>query len=61
MLTSNEKNLILESSTGTRKISINKLKNGKYQVDSAFFGPDGYYVAHKSTTRICENIAELTK
>ncbi len=61
MLTTNEINTTLTSTAGTLKVSINRMANGKYQVDSTFFDNEGYYVAHKSNTRIVDNIEALMK
>lgn len=54
-----EVNVNLKSTKGTLKVSINKLGDGKFRVDSSFFDRDGYYVAHKSSTRITDNVDAL--
>ena len=59
MLTPNETNINAKTSEGTLKLSINKLPDGKYRVDSTFFDNDGYYVAHKSSTRIADTFNDL--
>ena len=59
MLTPNELQLKLESTSGTLNTSINKLPSGKYQIDATFYDKDGYYVAHKSSTRIVDTIEDL--
>lgn len=61
MRTPGEVNINLESTSGTLKVSINKLPGGKFRVDSSFFGKDGYYIAHKSNTRIADNIDDLIR
>jgi len=61
MLTRDEINTTLTSKSGTLKTSINRLPDGRYQVDSTYFDRDGYYVAHKSNTRIVDNVEDLIK
>jgi len=59
MLTPSETNINATTCEGTLKMSINKLPDGRYQVDASFFDNDGYYVAHKSSTRIVNTFNEL--
>ena len=59
MKSPSEINTVLTSTSGTLKVSINKLPDGRFQVDSSFFDKDGYYVAHKSGSRIADNVDQL--
>ncbi len=61
MLTGNEINTTLQCKAGTLKVSVNRLPDGRYQVDSSFFDYDGKYVAHKSGTRICDTFEDITR
>jgi len=59
MITSSEVNLNAKTTEGTLKLSINRMKDGRYQVDASFFDNDGYYVAHKSSRRIADTVDDL--
>lgn len=59
MLTRNEINIQAKTTQGTLKTSINRLPDGRYQVDATFFDKDGYYDAGKSSTRIVNTFDEL--
>mgnify|MGYP001586671743 FL=1 len=59
MLTPNEVNIRLESTSGAMRVSINRLSNGKYRLEFTAYDRDGYYVAYKSGTRIVDNIEGL--
>lgn len=60
MLTPNEKYFVCTTRQGTLKISVNKMPDGRYRVDSTFFDNEGYYRPDKSNTRYANNIDELT-
>ena len=59
MLTPTEQHINAKTSEGILKMSINKLPDGRYQVDASFFDNDGYYIAHKSSTRIANTFNAL--
>jgi hypothetical protein len=59
MLTPSEQHFTAKTTSGELKISVNRLPDGRYQLDATFFDKDGYYDAGKSSTRIVDTFDEL--